>query len=50
MREHFVWTFISLMKLSQTKLNIGLATALCFLVAVSSVAAIETEFGGKFGF
>ena len=36
MRKHF-----GLMKLSQTKLNIGLATALCFLVAASSVSASD---------
>ena len=29
------------MKFSQTKLNIGLATALCFWVAVNTVAANE---------
>lgn len=38
MRKHFAWTFIGLMKLSQAKLNMILATALCFLVAVSAVA------------
>ena len=48
LRERFVWTFIigcgcnhSKMKLSQTLLNIGLATALCFLVAVNTLAAKE---------
>ena len=39
--KRFVWTFISLRKLSQTKLNIALATALCFLTAVGSLAARE---------
>ena len=46
--KRFVWTFIigcgfnhSKMKFSQTKLNIGLAIALCFLVAVNIVASKE---------